>query len=85
MSDAREDPMAYMAFAVDGSESCGVYIDKAEAQTAAEALGGHIVPLHLAARLTDDEQAAVEWCLGWSKGLHVKNHAVLLSLLERMT
>lgn len=80
-----EDPMAYMAFATDGSESNAVYSTDGEAQAAADAWGWQVIPLYLAPRLTDDEREAMEWSLGWCKGLHAKNHATLRGLLERMT
>ena len=55
-----EDPMAWLAFATDGSESCAVYVTDGKAQAAAEAWGWQVIPLYLAARLTDAEREAVE-------------------------
>ena len=55
-----EDPMAWLAFATDGSESCAVYVTDGEAQAAADAWGWQVIPLYLAARLTDAEREAVE-------------------------
>lgn len=83
-----EDPMAYLAFAVDGSESCDVYITEAEAQAAADALGGHVMPLYLSFRLTDEEQEAVEFfsAMEWpTASLQCKaRSATLRGLLERL-
>ena len=55
-----EDPMAWLAFATDGSESNAVYSTDGEAQAAAEAWGWQIMPLYLAPRLTDAEREAIE-------------------------
>jgi hypothetical protein len=60
MNDALEDPMAWLAFATDGSESCAVYMTDGEAKAAAEAMGWQIMPLYLAPRLTDEEREAIE-------------------------
>jgi hypothetical protein len=55
-----EDPMAWIAFATDGSESNAVYSTDGEAQAAAEAWGWQVMPLYLAPRLTDAEREAIE-------------------------
>ena len=90
-----EDPMAWMAFATDGSESNAVYSTDGEAQAAAEAWGWKVMPLYLAPRLTDAEREAVERaccslggvvdmsaeCTEWDADARL----TLLSLLERMS
>jgi len=90
-----EDPMAYLAFATDGSESCAVYLMQEDATAAADAWGWQVMPLYLAPRLTEEEQEAVERAC-CSLGGVIDNSAeceewdaearqTLLSLLERMT
>jgi hypothetical protein len=59
MTPDIEDPMAWLAFATDGSESSAVYMTDGEAQAAADAWGWQVMPLYLAARLTDAEREAV--------------------------
>ena len=91
-----EDPMAWLAFATDGSESCAVYVTDGEAQAAADAWGWQVIPLYLAARLTDAEREAVERAANWlvqlakdrgeihSAGYFVDDAATLRGLLERL-
>ena len=79
-----EDPMAWLAFATDGSESCAVYVTDGEAQAAAEAWGWQVLPLYLAARLTDAEREAV----GVAAEAYADDHgerfaATLRGLLDR--
>lgn len=80
-----EDPMAYLAFAVDGSESCAVYLTDGEAEAAAEAWGWQVMPLYLAARLTDAERKAVEAILGDPDLVLGDAREPLRGLLERMS
>jgi AraC-like DNA-binding protein len=94
LTQQDEDPMAYMAFATDGSESNAVYSTDGEAQAAAEAWGWKVMPLYLAPRLTDAEREAVERaccslggvvdmsaeCSEWDADARL----TLLSLLERL-
>jgi hypothetical protein len=80
--------MAWLAFATDGSESCAVYMMQEEAQAAADAWGWQIMPLYLAARLTDAEREAVQAAAtfadedGW---LMTEQIATLRGLLARMS
>jgi hypothetical protein len=60
MTPDIEDPMAWLAFATDGSESSAVYMTDGEAQAAADAWGWQVMPLYLAARLTDAEREAIK-------------------------
>ena len=88
MNDALEDPMAWLAFATDGSESCAVYMTDGEAKAAADAWGWQVMPLYLAPRLTDAERQAVKAAAtfadedGW---LMKEQIAALRGLLERMS
>jgi hypothetical protein len=90
-----EDPMAWLAFATDGSESCAVYVTDGEAQAAAEAWGWQVLPLYLAARLADAEREAVRFFVtaslpetqklgGVAGELCMMHAAALRGLLERM-
>ena len=79
-----EDPMAWLAFATDGSESCAVYVTDGEAQAAAEAWGWQVLPLYLAARLTDAEREAVERAADLIDNKTFGDSATLRGLLERL-
>jgi hypothetical protein len=80
-----EDPMAWIAFATDGSESCAVYSTDGEAQSAADAWGWKILPLYLAPRLTDAEREAIERAADLVDAKTCGDPATLRGLLERMT
>ena len=88
MTPDIEDPMAWLAFATDGSESCAVYMMQEEAQAAASARGWQVMPLHLAPRLTDAEREAVEQAIDAADGMAPAEPwaiATLRGLLERMS
>lgn len=83
-----EDPMAWLAFATDGSESSAVYMTDGEAQAAADAWGWQVMPLYLAARLTDPERVAVDAAATFADhdgSLMKEQIATLRGLLERMS
>jgi len=88
MNDALEDPMAWLAFATDGSESCAVYMTGGEAKAAADAWGWQVMPLYLAPRLTDEEREAIESAI-WDYEQNADDEdcarmvATLRGLLER--
>jgi hypothetical protein len=84
MTPDIEDPMAWLAFAVDGSESCAVYMMHEEAQAAADAWGWQIMPLYLAARLTDDERQVIEEILVDPDSAPADSALTLRGLLERL-
>ena len=79
-----EDPMAWMAFATDGSESNAVYSTDGEAQAAAEAWGWTVMPLYLAPRLTDAEREAVERAADLIDNKTCGDSSTLRGLLERL-
>ena len=83
MTPDIEDPMAWLAFATDGSESCAVYMMQEEAQAAADAWGWQIMPLYLAPRLTDAEREAVEEAIRRLWGFDIAD--TLRGVLERMS
>ena len=90
MTPDIEDPMAWLAFATDGSESSAVYMTDGEAQAAADAWGWQVMPLYLAARLTDAEREAIESAI-WDYEQNADDEdcarlvATLRGLLERMS
>ena len=88
MTPDIEDPMAWLAFATDGSESSAVYMTDGEAQAAADAWGWQVMPLYLAARLTDAEREAIEQAIDATDGMAPAEPwaiATLRGLLGRMS
>jgi hypothetical protein len=85
MTPDIDDPMAWLAFATDGSESCAVYLLQEQAQAAADAWGWQVMPLYLAPRLTDAERQAID-CAAYAaeKWYEHTAAAALRGLLERM-
>lgn len=86
------DPVAWVAFATDGSESAAVYITQEEARAAADEWNWCIAPLYRSPTLTDAEREAIEWALDegvwsygdpedWTKAERLR--AFLRGLLER--
>jgi hypothetical protein len=73
-------PVAWIAFAVDGSESSAVYMIREQAQAAADEWGWGIAPLYRSPSLDGEERNAVEWYAAYGKGDH---SATLRKLLER--
>jgi hypothetical protein len=55
------EPVAWVAFATDGSESSAVYSMREQAQAAADDWGWSFAPLYARLPLTDKELAALEW------------------------
>ena len=79
-----EDPMAWLAFATDGSESSAVYMTDGEAQAAADASAWQVMPLYLAPRLTDAEREAIDWAAYAAEQWYEHTAAATLrGLLER--
>lgn len=63
MSDGNtREPVAWIAFATDGSESSAVYLMQEQAQAAADEWGWSIAPLYKQPQpaLNDDEIDAIE-------------------------
>ena len=60
MSDNDREPVAWLAFALDGRDDLAeVYISAADAEKAAVAWGGRVTPLFFTPTLTDAERTAV--------------------------
>jgi hypothetical protein len=82
------EPVAWVAFATDGSESSAVYSMQEQAQAAADEWGWSFAPLYAHLPLTNKELAALEWFEEVRKPLNSFNDgeyvATLRSLLERM-
>jgi hypothetical protein len=55
------EPVAWVAFATDGSESSAVYSMREQAQAAADDWGWSFAPLYARLPLTDKELAALKW------------------------
>jgi len=78
-------PVAWLAFASDGSESSAVYMTDGEAQAAADAWGWHVAPLYRSFTLTDAEREALEIAVEYVGSAYAVEHhaATLRGLLER--
>ena len=62
MSDNDREPVAWLAFALDGRDDLAeVYISAADAEKAAVAWGGRVTPLFFTPTLTDAERDAVDY------------------------
>lgn len=81
------EPVAWVAFATDGSESSAVYSMREQAQAAADEWGWRFAPLYARLPLTDEEREAVEWFAEVQKPLNSFDDgeyvATLRKLLER--
>ena len=81
------EPVAWVAFATDGSESSAVYSMREQAQAAADDWGWSFAPLYAHLPLTDKELAALEWFAEVRKPLSSFDDgeyvATLRKLLER--
>lgn len=76
------EPVAWVAFATDGSESSAVYSMREQAQAAADEWGWSFAPLYARLPLTDEERAALHWFAHY--GLPEHRAATLRSLLARL-
>lgn len=79
-------PVAWIAFATDGSESSAVYMFKEQARAAADAWNWCIAPLYRSPALTDDEKDAIAWFADYGEaGTSEKKRAkILKQLLARL-
>jgi hypothetical protein len=55
------EPVAWVAFATDGSDSSAVYSMREQAQAAADDWGWSFAPLYAKLPLTDEELEALDW------------------------
>ena len=82
------EPVAWVAFATDGSDSSAVYSMREQAQAAANDWGWSFAPLYAHLPLTDKELAALEWFEEVRKPLNSFDDgeyvATLRKLLERL-
>jgi hypothetical protein len=82
------EPVAWVAFATDGSDSSAVYSMREQAQAAADDWGWSFAPLYARLPLTDKELAALEWFEEVRKPLNSFDDgeyvATLRKLLERL-
>jgi hypothetical protein len=81
------EPVAWLAFAADGSESSAVYMTDGEARAAADEWNWCIAPLYRSPTLTHAEREAVEIAVEYVGSAYaVEHHAqTLRGLLERTT
>ena len=61
LANTPAEPVAWVAFATDGSESSAVYSMREQAQAAANVWGWNFAPLYAKLPLTDAEREAIEW------------------------
>jgi hypothetical protein len=82
------EPVAWVAFATDGSESSAVYSMREQAQAAANDWGWSFAPLYARLPLTDEDLEALEWFEEVRKPLNSFDDgeyvATLRKLLERI-
>jgi hypothetical protein len=81
------EPVAWVAFATDGSDSSAVYSMREQAQAAADDWGWSFAPLYARLPLTDEDLEALEWFEEVRKPLNSFDDgeyvATLRKLLER--
>jgi hypothetical protein len=84
---SNKDPVAWIAFATDGSEISSVYSLYEQARAAADEWNWDVAPLYAGLTLTDEEREAVKFYseagVYWSTGGGVKHARTLLGLLHR--
>jgi hypothetical protein len=82
------EPVAWIAFATDGSDSSAIYSMREQAQAAANTWGWSFAPLYAKLPLTDEEREAIEWFAEVRKPLKSFDDgeyvATLRKLLERL-
>jgi hypothetical protein len=79
-----QEPVAWRAFATDGSEA--VYSLYEQARAAADEWNWSVEPLYRSPTLTDEEREAIAWFANYgysSDGVPGRNAATLRGLLER--
>jgi hypothetical protein len=77
-------PVAWLAFAADGSESSSVYMTDGEARAAADEWNWCIAPLYRSPTLTDAERRAITRAVAVADEFHdTRLAATLRGLLER--
>jgi len=81
-SQGTSEPVAWLAFAADGSEDADVYMTPGEARHAADEWNWCIAPLYRSPTLTDAEREALEWAMQEAGGASLRAQT-LLGLLER--
>jgi len=77
------DPVAWVAFAADGSESAVAVMHRDEADEIAARQGWHVAPLYRSPTLTDEERQAIHWMVGDVADISGAPEDTLRGLLER--
>ena len=83
MAFEHAEPVAWIAFASDGSESSAVYTTEEAARAAADEYNWCISPLYSAPTLTDAERDAVKYFAEFQWTMLKPHAATLRGLLER--
>jgi len=77
------DPVAWVAFAADGSESAVAVMHRDEADEIAARHGWHVAPLYRSPLLTDEERQAIVVAAAWLQAHPSHPAATLRRLLDR--
>jgi len=83
-ASAGSQPVAWVAFATDGSETSAVYSLYEQARAAADEWNWDVAPLYARPTLTDEEQEAIRVARKCLLPCHDDFDATLGGLLERM-
>lgn len=78
------EPVAWVVFATDGSDSSAVYSMREQAQAAANVWGWNVAPLYAKLPLTDAEREAIEWFAEVRKPLNSFDDGEYVSTLRKL-
>ena len=78
------EPVAWVVFATDGSDSSAVYSMREQAQAAANVWGWNFAPLYAKLPLTDAEREAIEWFAEVRKPLNSFDDGEYVSTLRKL-
>jgi hypothetical protein len=84
LANTPAEPVAWVAFATDGSESSAVYSMREQAQAAANVWGWNFAPLYAKLPLTDAEREAIEWFAEVRKPLNSFDDGEYVSTLRKL-
>ena len=84
LANTPAEPVAWVAFATDGSERSAVYSMREQAQAAANDWGWSFAPLYARLPLTDEEREAVEWFAEVRKPLNSFDDGEYVSTLRKL-
>ena len=78
------EPVAWVVFATDGSDSSAVYSMREQAQAAANVWGWNFAPLYAKLPLTDAEREAIEWFAEVRKPINSFDDGEYVSTLRKL-